>query len=164
MSFNLSLLFGNIDSDGKIDNDDLDDSLRDTFENVDQSALSHLLGSSLSIGDDDDKADTSDDANSTAEAVKHDSSAIDYSDFNELVDDDTQSSKSKIEPSSSKYLNIGGRITNSVTPKFHSSLYKSSIMDEDEEDYDEVESKKVEAKEPVEDKKEETTESEQKGN
>ncbi|ORX43423.1 hypothetical protein BCR36DRAFT_361137 [Piromyces finnis] len=164
MSFNLSLLFGNIDSDGKIDNDDLDDSLRDTFENVDQSALSHLLGSSLSIGDDDDKTENSEDTSTTAEAVKHDSSAIDYSDFNELVDDDTQNSKSKIgassSSSSSNFLNIGGKTLNSVTPKFHSSLYKSSIMEEDEEDYDEVDNKKTEIKEFVEPKKEETTEPE----
>jgi len=178
MSLNFSLLFGNIDSEGKLDNEDLDDSLRDTFQNVDQNALSHLLGSSLNFDDDENKAESSsEDVNSTEE-IKHDSNAIDYSDFNELVDDDTQSSKIKIEPninnnnnnisnSNSKYLNafIGGKVTSSVTPKFHSSLYKSSVMDEDEDDYDEIEKKEeIKEEKKVEVKKEEKEESITNGN
>ncbi|KAJ2742241.1 hypothetical protein GGI20_004621 [Coemansia sp. BCRC 34301] len=88
-------LFGNVDEEGHLSDNELDDELRNTLGGEDaNSYLSGILGSALfsegaaKRGDDDDEDEDEATGRVSTPAIKPQRDAIDYSDFNELAADD----------------------------------------------------------------------------
>ncbi|ORX49457.1 hypothetical protein DM01DRAFT_1338131 [Hesseltinella vesiculosa] len=131
MSF-AGYLFGNVDEEGRLDND-LDDDLRETLQHVDADVMSKIFNpDTLGLGDgstknrdDEDDEDGSSILQAKSIPTIHSSNAVDYSDFNETVPDDYMYSD--------KFYNRGMGMVQPAT-KVHSGRMIDDNYDEDEDE------------------------------
>ncbi|KAK9762421.1 hypothetical protein K7432_011851 [Basidiobolus ranarum] len=152
MSF-AGYLFGNIDEKGHLDNTDLDKELRESLEKATEDGDSRLLDqffsvSSLGLDQTDEYGKSEDlsevevtDVEDSIDQVKPVEDAVDYSDFNELADD---------QMFSNKYFQRGMKAVKSGDNNLRRLSRLSNVTSDFDDDYDcDTEESSVENKETI---------------
>ncbi|KAG0164678.1 hypothetical protein DFQ30_009546 [Apophysomyces sp. BC1015] len=119
-------LFGNVDEQGRLDND-LDDDLKETLQRVDSGVISKIFSNDtfgLDQGGKDEDEETTEQIR--PQPTAHASDAVDYSDFNEAVPDDAMFSD--------KYYQRGMSALQRKLPRSRLSMVSDNYDEEEEEE------------------------------